>query len=101
MQRGVSKMPVDLMIEYLRTHSKSMSGKWYEVYIVVVLPNCQQVLTYKEEPYIMDYDYMVQYFKNYRNQTKRNNPALYGRSLGVFFPVVDSDFLPKECKRLK
>lgn len=82
-------MPIDLMIEYLRNHSRSMSGKWYEVYIVVVLPNCQNVFTYKEEPCVMDYECMLQYFLNFREQTKRSNPNVYFRSLGVFFPIVD------------
>lgn len=82
-------MPVDMMIDYLNRHQRSMSGKLFEVYIVVVLPNCQNVFTYKEEPYIMEYEYMLQYFLNFRSQTKQSNPNLYFRSLGVFFPIVD------------
>ena len=80
-------MPVDLILEYLKNHKKSMQQGFYEVYIVVVLPNCQQVLTYKEEPCVMGYDDMVFYFKNFRTQTKRTNPSLYFRAVGAFIPL--------------
>ena len=83
-------MPVDLLLEYLKNHKKSMQQGFYEVYIVVILEGANQVLTYKEEPYIMGYYDMVEYFKNFREQTKRTNPRLYYRAVGVFIPLGDS-----------
>lgn len=83
-------MPVDLLLEYLKNHKKSMCNGFYEVYIVVILEQAQQVFTYKEEPYIMGYEEMVYYFKNFRSQTKSTNPRLYYRAVGVFIPLGDS-----------
>lgn len=83
-------MPIDLILEYLKNHKKSMQQGFYEVYIVVILEQAQQVFTYKEEPYIMGYEEMVYYFKNFRNQTKSSNPRLYYRSVGIFIPLGDS-----------
>ena len=83
-------MPIDLILEYLKNHKKSMQQGFYEVYIVVILEGANQVLTYKEEPYIMGYEEMVYYFKNFRSQTKETNPRLYYRSVGVYIPLGDS-----------
>ena len=86
-------MPIDLLLEYLKNHRMSMCEGYYEVYIVVVVEQAQQVFTYKEEPCVMGYEYMVDYFRTFRNQTKRTNPRLYYRSVGVFIPLVENGLL--------
>ena len=83
-------MPIDLLIKYLRNNKKSLVNGYFEVYIVVVLENAKNVFTYKEEPVVMNFEYMLQYFTNFRNQTKETNPRLYYRSVGVFIPLGDS-----------
>lgn len=80
-------MPIDMLIDYLRSHKKSMQQGYYEVYIVAISEQAQQVLTYKENPCVMGYDYMVEYFKNFRSRVKKENPMLYYRSVGVFYPL--------------
>ena len=82
-------MPIDLLIEYLRTHKKSMCEGVYEVFIVAISEDAQQMLTYKENPYIMDYATMVEYFKSFRTRVKKENPRLYMRSAGVLYPIVE------------
>lgn len=83
-------MPIDLLIKYLRNNRKSLVNGYFEVYIVVILENANQVFTYKEEPVVMGFEYMLQYFTDFRNQTKETNPSLYYRSVGVFIPLGDS-----------
>jgi hypothetical protein len=86
----VISLPIDLLIKYLRNNKKSLVDEFFEVYIVVVLENAKNVFTYKEEPVVMNFEYMLQYFINFRNQTKETNPRLYHRSVGVFIPLGDS-----------
>lgn len=83
-------MPIDLLIKYLRNNKKSLVDGFYEVYIVVILEEASQVFTYKENPHIMGFDYMLDYFINFRNQTKETNPRLYYRAVGVFIPLGGS-----------
>lgn len=87
---GVQEMPIDYLIKYLRNNKKSLVDGFFEVYIVVVLENAKNVFTYKEEPVVMNFEYMLQYFINFRNQTKETNPRLYYRAVGVFIPLGDS-----------
>ena len=85
-------MPIDMMIDFLRSRKKSLYDKIFEVYIGLIVGEAEQVIVKKENLIYMDYNYFLQYLLDYREQSKGSWMA--SRSVVLFFTYNDTLGIP-------